>query len=246
MTDHEISEKQYLQQYNIHDFDVPLATVDMAIFTVRDGQLKILLTKRAQHPEKGKWALPGGFIDLAKDQTLDGAAARKLAEKTSVTTPYLEQVCTVGSRSRDPRGWSLTVTYFALISSDEMALAADSASSEISWLPVNKLKSYSVAFDHKQLIKICYERLHSKVQYTAIPLYVMPQVFTLTELQQVYELLLEKDLEKKAFRRRILEAGVLEETGEMRRGSSRPAKLYRLQSSAAEHLFTRNLQGVRG
>ncbi len=97
-----ITEKAYLKNYNIHDFEVPLTTVDMAIFTVRDNSLQVLLVKRAQHPSAGMWALPGGFVNLAEDCDLAATARRKLEEKTGVDTPYLEQVATFGNAKRDP------------------------------------------------------------------------------------------------------------------------------------------------
>ena len=103
------TEKQFLKTYNIHDYDIPLVSVDIAIFSVIDDKLNVLIVKRAQHPRKGKWALPGGFIDLSADKTIDDAAHRKLAEKTGVTNAHLEQVVSVGDSTRDPRGWSVTI-----------------------------------------------------------------------------------------------------------------------------------------
>ncbi len=123
-----ISEKTFLKNYNVHDFEVPLTSVDMAIFTLKEHQLQVLLVKRAQHPALGKWALPGGFIDANKDQTLADTAQRKLQEKTGVDTPYLEQVETFGTAKRDPRGWSVTVAYLALIACDDIRLDKDDSS----------------------------------------------------------------------------------------------------------------------
>ena len=241
-----ITEKEFLTNYNIHDFDIPLTSVDMAIFTIKDESLQVLLVKRAQHPALGKWALPGGFIDLNKDKTLDDTARRKLAEKTGVDTPYLEQVASFGSANRDPRGWSVTVAYFALISSEEVTLEADKSSDEVTWVPVHKVnKEFKLAFDHQDILKQCYERLQGKVQYTSLPVNLLPDAFTLTDLQNTFELILEKDVEKKSFRRRILDADILEETGEMRTGSNRPAKLYRVKKGSESHYFNRNLEGSR-
>ncbi len=108
-------EKQFIKNYNASDYEVPLTTVDMAIFSIIDQQLHVLLLKRDALPEKDKLALPGGFIDLKNDNDLEETALRKLYEKTGVELPYLEQVESIGNGSRDPRGWSVTILYFALI-----------------------------------------------------------------------------------------------------------------------------------
>lgn len=241
-----VSEQAFLAQYNIHDFDVPLTTVDMAIFTLREKRLEVLLVKRAQHPAQGKWALPGGFIQLGQDHSLEDAAHRKLLEKTGVASPYLEQVMTVGNAKRDPRGWSVTVVYFALIASDSLKIQPDESSEQVAWVPVKEaLENYDLAFDHQTLLATCHARLKSKVLYTALPVHLLPDAFTLTDLQQVFEILLDQPVEKKAFRRRILDAGILEETGGMRTGQSRPAKLYRVSDKQQAHCFPRNIEGPR-
>jgi ADP-ribose pyrophosphatase YjhB (NUDIX family) len=240
------SETEFLESYNIHDYDIPLTLVDMSIFTIKDGQLQVLLVKRAQHPALGQWALPGGFIDTSKDQTLDDTARRKLKEKTGVDTPYLEQVATYGNATRDPRGWSITVAYFALINSEEIALEANESSDDIAWVPIQSIHNhYALAFDHKTVLDTCYERLQSKVQYTSLPVNLLPDAFTLTDLQTTFELILEKKIEKKSFRRRLLDADILEETGDMKTGSNRPAKLYRVKTGAESHFFNRNIEGSR-
>ncbi|MCR8922341.1 NUDIX hydrolase [Dasania sp. GY-MA-18] len=240
------TEKQFLKSYNIHDFDVPLTSVDMAIFTLKDEQLQVLLVKRAQHPALGQWALPGGFIDFKKDKVLADAARRKLAEKTGVDTPYLEQVATFGGADRDPRGWSVTITYFALIVCDEVELSGDESSDDVKWVPIKDITNkLELAFDHKQVLAACIERLKNKVQYTSLPVNLLPEEFTLTELQQTFEIILDKKIEKKSFRRRIDDADILEETGNMKTGSNRPAKLYRAKPKGENFYFTRNIEGPR-
>ena len=242
-----MSEKAFLASYNIHDFDVPLTSVDMSIFTIIDEALHVLLVKRGQYPAKGKWALPGGFIDLKRDKTLDDTARRKLKEKTGVETPYLEQVETFGSAKRDPRGWSVTVAYFALISHESVCLEAiDKSSDLVHWVPVEEVvDSYKLAFDHMNVLEKCRERLRGKVQYTSIPVNLLEETFTLTELQKTFEIVLGKDVEKKSFRRRMLDADILEETGEMKTGSNRPAKLYRAKPEGDNYFFTRSIEGSR-
>ena len=240
------TERQFLKTYNIHDYDIPLVSVDIAIFSVIDDKLNVLTVKRAQHPRKGKWALPGGFIDLSADKTIDDAAHRKLAEKTGVTKAHLEQVISVGSNTRDPRGWSVTIAYMALVSVDAVDLRKDGSSEEVAWTPVDQLKKNNdLAFDHNKILEICHKRLKDKVRYTSLPVNLLPSEFTLTELQRIFEVILAKSVEKKSFRRRILDAQILEETGNFRAGSNRPAKLYRVADKNTNYFFTRNIEGTR-
>lgn len=240
-------EKRFLETYDIHDYEIPLTTVDMAIFTIREENLEVLLVKRAEHPAKEQWALPGGFIDTNKDKSLIDTATRELHEKTGVKTPYLEQVITCGSNDRDPRGWSITVAYMALVSSEQLSLRKSDSSADVTWVPVQQvLKKRSLAFDHSEILSICHERLRNKVSYTSLPIHLLPGEFTLTELQQIFEIVLNSTVEKKSFRRRILDAGFLEETGAMKTGSNRPAKLYRCTPGGKGHLFNRSLEGPRG
>ena len=237
------SEAEFLQQYNIHNYEVPLATVDIAIFTVQEGKLQVLLVQRGQHPAKGQWALPGGFVDLKQDENLLATAKRKLAEKTGVLTPYLEQVESVGNGVRDPRGWSITVTYFALLDLNAVTLSTNSPQEQASWHDLDALPT--LAFDHQQLLNQCLERLRSKVLYTSIPINLLPELFTLSDLQNLYEVVLGQPLEKKAFRRRMLEANILQETDETRSAGARPAKLYRRTEAAKHYFFARSLSGPR-
>ena len=240
------TEKAFLEAYSIHDFDVPLMTVDMSIFSVINERLQVLIVKRAQYPSKGKWALPGGFVDIKKDKSLDETAKRKLKTKTGVAAPYVEQVETFGGPKRDPRGWSVTVAYMALISAEGVELVSDEASEEVIWVPVDEVRGkYKLAFDHQEIFEVCMERLKSKVQYSSLPVNLLPKVFTLTELQQTFEIVLGQTVEKKSFRRRILDAGILEETGEMKTGSSRPAKLYRAIPEGQSYFFPRTIEGKR-
>ena len=240
------SEKAFLSSYNIHDYDIPLTTVDIAIFTVRKGLLQVLLIKRSQHPALGRWALPGGFVDVHKDRDLEATATRKLKEKTGVSTPYLEQVGTFGNGRRDPRGWSITVSYFALLAWEHIQAGDKESNDEVAWLPVAEVMAeYDLAFDHEAILASCVQRLKNKVQYTSIAINLLADTFTLSELQSIFELILEKPLEKKSFRRRMLDAQILEETGELRSGGNRPAKLYKAKNTMTEHFFPRVIEGSR-
>lgn len=240
------SEKAFLKKYDIHQFDVPLTSVDMGIFSLRNNELCILLIKRSNFPEKGKWALPGGFINLNQDENLDETAHRKLKEKTGVSSPYLEQVGSFGDKKRDPRGWSVTIAYLALIASEEIDLALSDTTEDIAWVPIDSAREkYKLAFDHNSILNACYERLKSKVLYTSLPVNLLPGEFTLADLQNTFEIILNISIEKKSFRKRMLDSGCIEETGNIRRGNNRPAKLYKTSFDGEKFFFSRIIEGPR-
>lgn len=220
-----MTESEFLERYDPKEFDAPLCTVDMAIFAVEEKELKVLLIRRTEHPQKDRWALPGGFCDLVKDATIDDTAYRKLMEKTGIASPYLEQVESIGNFKRDPRGWSITLLYFALI--DFGKLHQGSEKEETQWLSLDKALSLELAFDHDLLLRKAINRLRHKTRYSALPISLMPDSFTLTELQNMFELILGTNLQKKSFRRRIEASGLLIETGEMRPTARRPAALFK-------------------
>ena len=235
-----MNEKEFLKNYNIHDFDVPLCTVDMSIFSLIEGELNTLLVYREDHPYKDCWALPGGFIDLSKDKSAGAAAHRKLKEKTGLSSAYLEQVETIGSPERDPRGWSITVLYFALV--DVTRVTLSDVGKKSMWVPLPTLANKKLAFDHALLIDKGVERLRSKATYTALPIELMPSEFTLTELQNVFEMILGRKFQAKAFRHRVLMAEMVEETGNSKISGKRPAKLYRSTKIDRDTYFTRPLK----
>ncbi len=238
------TEADFLREYDPRAFDRPNCTVDMCIFTIRDAALHVLLVRRENHPFKDCWALAGGFVDIAADEDLEATARRKLLEKTGVSAPYLEQFGTIGNRTRDPRGWSITTVYFALVSPDAPQHRPGEDSGRIRWSRVEGLGIVErLAFDHAELLAGCLRRLRDKVLYTSLPVHLMPDVFTLGELQRIYEGILGCRLEHKSFRRRMVNSGILEETGEFRHEAKRPAQLYRLKERLRTHFFLRNLEG---
>lgn len=240
------SESEFLSRYDASAFERPNASVDTVIFTVFGEALHALIVKRDEHPYKDCWSLIGGYINIQGDNTLEETAKRKLEEKTGIKTPYLEQFETIGNKERDPRGWSITTVYFALIPSHNVVLQPGQGANDIRWAKVinGKVKE-DLAFDHASILARCTERLRSKVLYTSLPAYLMPQSFTLGELQKVYETILGHSVEHKSFRRRLLGAEILEETGEMCQGKSkRPAVLYRLKKSQDPHFFVRNFESA--
>lgn len=235
-----IDEQEFLADYNPQDYPGPLVTVDIAIFTLIDGQLHVLLVQRGNHPARGQWALPGGFIDADRDQSLSAAAMRKLHEKTGVQAPYLEQVCTVGDASRDPRGWSVTALYMALMAHAPTAAFVESVT-DARWWPLTSALAKDLAFDHNHLLEAARQRLSNKTAYTVLPVHILDAPFTLTQLQQAFEEVLGAPLEKKSFRRRILSADILNEMGEAPPpgGRGRPAALFRPKPGLEDHAFVR-------
>jgi len=234
------TEREYLARYDIHHYDVPLTTVDLCIFSLGENALQILLVKRAEHPFQGRWALPGGFIDVRRDSDLEATARRVLDAETGLDSPYLEQLETVGNTRRDPRGWSVTVVYFALVSPEVTHTRARHVS-EARWFAVDEAQQLSLAFDHALLLTHALTRLRNKAGYSTLPVHVMPPVFTLAELQRAYEILMGRKVDRKAFRRRIEASGLLEETGEMRREKTRPARLYRVRPGMETHFYARSI-----
>lgn len=247
MPAHEITEQEFLQNYSVHDYDVPLTSVDLVIFTLQSQRLMVLLVERGEHPYKGCWALPGGFIDLKRDKDLDATATRKLREKTGVDISYLEQLQGFGSADRDPRGWSVTFAYFALIDAQGVTLSHGGGSSAASWVPVDALSGrLDLAFDHANIVDAALQRLRAKVEYTSLPVHLLAPEFTLSDLQQVYETILGRTVDKSAFRKRIKDGDFLEEIpGKLRHASNRPAQLYRVRDGHPVVYFNRTVTPLR-
>jgi len=222
---------QTVSGINLQAIERPLSTVDVVIFTVIEELLHVLLVTRpseAGEPFPGMWALPGGFVDVQKDVDLESCALRKLLQKTGVKTPYLEQVGSWGGNKRDPRCWSVTHVYFALIPTPTQNLQG-AHNLNAAWFPLEDHRvSVKLAFDHAKLLEAAIQRLRNKVEYTSLPAYLLPEEFTLSDLQRMYEVVLERPLEKSAFRTRVLSADLVEPVDKIRGGPNRPAQLYRL------------------
>jgi 8-oxo-dGTP diphosphatase len=222
-------------------FARPLTSTDLAIFTVRDDALHVLLVQRpgtTGEPYPSLWALPGGFVDVEQDRTLADCALRKLTEKTGLASPYLEQLGSWGGADRDPRGWSTTHAYFALLPAKPLEKGGNAT--DACWFPVKgNGVDLPLAFDHGEILAAAVLRLRNKVEYTSLPAFLMPPEFTLPDLQKVYEAVLGRPLEKSAFRTRILAADLIEPVTKMRRGPNRPAQLYQLKEPASPVYFAR-------
>jgi 8-oxo-dGTP diphosphatase len=208
-----------------YQYPHPAVTADIVIFTIRDNQLKLLLIMRKGEPFRGKWALPGGFVHM--DEDLETSARRELAEETGVSGVYLEQLYTFGAVDRDPRERVITVAYYALIASDRVVLQAATDAEAVGWFAMDDLPP--LAFDHQHIVTKAHERLVAKLDYSTIAFQFLPREFTLSELQEVYEIILREDRDRRNFRKWALALDQIEETGDMRcDGPHRPAKLYRV------------------
>ena len=213
----------------------PALTVDCVIFGYDTGQpLRVLLIQRAQEPFEGRWALPGGFVDMAED--LEAAALRELSEETGMKDVFIEQLYTFGAPGRDPRGRVVSVAHYALVNLSEHPVQADSDARRVAWFAVDGLPD--LAFDHEHIVQTAIRRLRGKVRYQPIGFELLPPQFTLTQLQDLYEAVLGIQLNKRNFRTRIHKMGVLEAVGMQEGVSHRPAKLYRFNKDKYEQLVS--------
>jgi 8-oxo-dGTP diphosphatase len=238
-------ERDFLAAYDPAKFDRPSVTVDLVLMAVRDGALHALLMRRAAQPAKGKWALPGGFVGM--NESLDDAARRVLREKAQIPSAYLEQLYTFGAIDRDPRTRIITVAHFALLPAARFEKALN-APGELSLAKITTAwkgetggraeahgadgERLSLAFDHADILGLAVKRLRGKLDYSQVGFELLPPQFTLRALQDVHEAILGVRFNKPAFRRRMLDKGVLEATGRREQGAAfRPAELFRFSKT---------------
>jgi ADP-ribose pyrophosphatase YjhB (NUDIX family) len=204
----------------------PLVVVDVALFSVDERGLRVLLVKRALEPEQGRWALPGGVLKPDVDTNLEAAARRVLRNKVSVDIPHLEEIRTFSGNERDARGWSIAVLFYALLPRDQVQTLIRDKVEALEWADAAK-PGHRLAFDHIAQLATALQVLRDKVERHALPLHLMPEKFTLTALQRTCEAILGRALDKAVFRRRLKGSADLVETDEYARGLQRPALLYR-------------------
>jgi 8-oxo-dGTP diphosphatase len=236
--------RESTETYNASQYERPSVTVDVVIFTILDGELKVLLIKRKHWPYEGMWAIPGGFVGT--NEGLEEAAYRELREETSVSGEdvYLEQLYTFGNPGRDPRTRVITVAYFALVGADKLHLldgklrATDDAA-EVDWFSTSA--SPQLAFDHDEILNYAITRLRYKLEYSAVGFQLLPECFSLRELQQAYETILGEELDKGNFRSKLRKRGVVEATDGYQETGGRPARLYRFRDDAVAEIKTRRL-----
>ncbi|KWT98493.1 MULTISPECIES: NUDIX domain-containing protein [unclassified Variovorax] len=216
-------------------FQTVICTVDVVLLTLKEHKLHVALFKRDKEPFAGSYALPGGYIHADEDNTAFDAALRVLKAKTGVTSPYLEQLATFSGAERDPRGWSVSIVYYALMPL-EVLEAADQAGMQV--LPVSAVKD--LPFDHNDIVATAVKRVRSKSIYSSLPAHLCGPQFTLPELQSVYEAVLGKTLNKVSFRRKVDELDLVEEIPGAKTEviSQRPAQIYRLKRKFRHKLST--------
>lgn len=242
-----VEEQAFLAAYDPNAFDRPSVAVDIALLSAFDGALHVLLLRRDQHPFKGDWSLPGGFVRL--DESLEEATTRLLAAKAALQDVFVEQLYTFGHPERDPRMRVIAVAYYALVdrtrfhSALETVEALELARLVVPWegetggaveLVDADDRPMPMAFDHAEILGMAVKRIRGKLDYTPIGFQLLPTTFTLRALQAVHETILARPLNKDSFRRRMLATGLLEATGEKERAvGHRPAELYRFVRRSA-------------
>jgi 8-oxo-dGTP diphosphatase len=243
------SEEAFLAAYDPGEFERPSVAVDVVVLTADKGGLRVAVYPRKEHPARGKYALPGGFVRI--EESLDQAAKRLLASKAGLEGIFLEQLYTFGSPRRDPRCRIITVAYYALISPRRLEDVARDATHHgavvgavnVPWVgevggPVEVLDSSGealpLAFDHADILGMAVKRIRGKLDYTPIGMQLLPEEFTLRALQDVHEAVRGETVNKDSFRRRMLATGLLEASGERERDvEHRPAELYRFKGRMA-------------
>ena len=205
----------------------PVLTTNIVVFSLRDEQLKLLLVRRQNPPFEGYWSLPGGVV--GEDEDIEANAMRKLEEGTGVSGVYLEQLCTFGAPDRDPRERVVAIAYYALVPSKRLRWRADEHADDVDWFALDNLPE--LAFDHGEMVETAHQRLAAKLDYSTIAFQFMPERFTLSELQNVYQIILNCELDKRNFRKRMLAMDQIRQTPEVRKnGNHRPARLYRVNN----------------
>lgn len=219
-----------------YDYPRPALTVDCIIFGYdhEDESLHVLLIERGEDPFKGQWALPGGFVGI--EESAKKAAERELKEETDVEDIFLEQLYTFTDPERDPRGRVVSIGYYALVNLKDQSIEASSDADDVKWFETNSLPT--LAFDHKYIFDVALQRLQNKISYAPIGFELLPKKFPIRYLQSLYETVLDRDLDRRNFRRRMMKLGIIEETGEKEKDvSHRPALLYRVNQEVYESLM---------
>lgn len=221
-----------------YNYPRPSVTVDCVIFGLDESDLKVMLIQRGLEPYQGEWALPGGFIQM--EESIEAAARRELQEETGIQAVFLEQLYTFGEIDRDPRDRVITVAYYALVNRIEHPAQAATDASQAVWWSVTDLPP--LAFDHDKILELALKRLKGKVRYEPIGFELLPQKFTLSQLQKLYETILGTELDKRNFRRKILKLDILTELEEIQQDvPHRAARLYQFDE---EKYQTQKINGV--
>ncbi len=227
----------------INNVDWVLFSVDPVVFTFRKGELSTLLVRRFIEPFKGCWGLPGGRVDKMVCSDLDSALAAKLKAKTGLQKLFFEQLGTYGSEDMDPRGWSVTTAYLALVNEENLSIEGVEGEDFV-WAPVLKLDDYALAFWHERIIGDAYTRLRDKSLYTDLPVNFMPELFTYPMLKEAYEKILDIEISRQRFAKRMDAAEIFEDSGMKEKGRNRPSPLYRKKDRGGAYIFPGIIKGA--
>ena len=216
-----------------YEFARPALTVDIVVFALDEEDLQVMLIQRDLQPFRGQWALPGGFVRV--EETLEEAARRELQEETGLKDIYLEQLFTFGDVDRDPRERVVTVAYYALVNLAGHDVRASTDARNAAWFPVHDVPE--LAFDHREILQTAHQRLRGTVRYRPIGFELLPDKFTLRQLQHLYEVILDRELDKRNFRKKVLAMEIVKETREIEKDvAHRAAKLYRFDKRKYDRL----------
>lgn len=217
-----------------YEFARPALTVDCVVFGLDDDDLKVMLIERGVVPYKGMWAIPGGFVRV--DETLETAARRELEEETGIRDVFLEQLYTFGDVDRDPRERVVSVAYYALTNLIGHDVDARTDASNAAWFALGDLPD--LPFDHASIVETALDRLRGKLRYQPIGFELLPHLFTLTQLQRVYEIVLDREIDKRNFRKKILAMEILKDTGKVEKDvAHRAARLFRFDKRAYDRMI---------
>ena len=206
-----------------YEYPRPALTVDCVVFALDTEGLQVLLIQRGVPPFKGTWAIPGGFV--IPGESVDEAAERELREEAGLRGVFLEQLYTFGAPERDPREHVVTIANYALVNLSENKPEASTDADDAAWFGINDLPK--LAFDHEEIVQMAYQRLQAKLRYQPIGFELLPRKFSLTQLQRLYEVILERELDKRNFRKKVQGMGILKELDEVETDvSRRAARLY--------------------
>lgn len=223
-----------------YEYERPGLTVDCVIFglDLDEESLRVMLIERELEPFAGMWAVPGGFV--RPGETLEEAATRELREETGIADVFLEQLYTFGDPGRDPRGWIVSVAYYALVAPDRHTIHAATDARQARWFPVDALPR--LAFDHAEILKTALQRLRGKLTYAPVGFELLPQKFTIKQLQKLYEIVLGARLDNRNFRKKIFGMDVLKELDEVQKGvPHRAARFYRFDERKYRQMLKRGL-----